>query len=121
VLEEVVRDKTPHELWLERKNAKASGGAADAPSDRKSLPGAGEGGAHQFTQVVLKKSDTAKPKAAGRSKWSQKKDFASDGGSSEHGSEAGSESALSAVSFVCVCVRVRIRVCVHRIIDTASD
>eukprot|EP00802_Teleaulax_amphioxeia_P002947 Tamp_02950.p1 GENE.Tamp_02950~~Tamp_02950.p1 ORF type:complete len:730 (+),score=275.52 Tamp_02950:374-2563(+) len=96
VLEEVVRDKTPHELWLERKMAKDSG-VAPASSDRKSSVGGATpvGGAHQFTQVVLKKNDpSGKPKGAGRSKWSQKKDLASDGGSSEHGSET-SESALS--------------------------
>jgi len=99
VLEEVVRDKTPHEIWLERKQAKDSGvsTSSSSSSDRKSSVGGAPavGGAHQFTQVVLKKNDPGgKPKSAGRSKWSQKKDLASDGGSSEHGSET-SESALS--------------------------
>jgi hypothetical protein len=98
VLEEVVRDKTPHEIWLERKHAKDNGLAtsSSSSSDRKSsVGGAPAGGAHQFTQVVLKKNDPGgKAKSAGRSKWSQKKDLASDGGSSEHGSET-SESALS--------------------------
>lgn len=99
VLEEVVRDKTPHEIWLERKQAKDSGVATSSSTDRKSSIGGvpAVGGAHQFTQVLLKKNDPGgKPKSAGRSKWSQKKDLASvsDGGSSEHGSET-SESALS--------------------------
>ena len=46
--------------------------------------------------VLKKNADTSKSKGLGRSKWSQKKDLASDGGSSEHGSEASSESVLSA-------------------------
>ena len=95
VLEEVKRDKTPHELWLERKQARESGTAVVTP-DKKGASATGAGNVHQFTQVVLKKNDTSKSKGLGRSKWSQKKDLASDGGSSEHGSEASSESALSA-------------------------
>ncbi len=71
---------------------------------------------------MLKKNDTSKLKSAGRSKWSQKRELASDGGSSEHGSEASIDSALSAATtgtgslaeqaragvcvFVCVCVCV---------------
>ena len=93
-------------------------GVAPASSDRKSSVGGATpvGGAHQFTQVVLKKNDpSGKPKGAGRSKWSQKKDLASDGGSSEHGSET-SESALSSGEFqacVCLCVCVCLRARAH--------
>jgi hypothetical protein len=53
---------------------------------------------HTTGQVVLKKNDTSKSKSAGRSKWSQKRELASDGGSSEHGSEASIDSALSAAT-----------------------
>ena len=99
VLEKVVRDKTPQELWLERKNANKDGGlvgaqgATQAAAPTRTGAGSGTaGGAHQFTQVVLKKNDGARPKAAGRSKWSQKRDLTNDGGESE----ASNDSALSA-------------------------
>ena len=52
-------------------------------------------------QVVLKKNDPAsKPKSAGRSKWSQKKDMASDGGSSE----VSSKRAKQGESHIAACI-----------------
>uniref|UniRef100_A0A7S4KMT6 ADF-H domain-containing protein n=1 Tax=Guillardia theta TaxID=55529 RepID=A0A7S4KMT6_GUITH len=88
VLEDVVREKTPHEIWLERK---MNGGntATSKPKDLNTSVQADR----EFKNVVLKKKDeNATRKTVGRSRFAQKKVQGSDC-SSDHGSDASIEKA----------------------------
>eukprot|EP00960_Hanusia_phi_P070555 767335-Hanusia_phi.AAC.4 len=86
VLEDVVREKTPHEIWLERK---MNGGntANSKPKD----PNTSKQVDREFKNVVLKKKDeNATRKTVGRSRFAQRKAHGSDN-SSDHGSDVSIE------------------------------
>ena len=77
VLSDVQREKTPHEQWLERKEALAKGGGVIAKvssGDTSILNDSSAVGSPDFTRVQLKNNDTERSlrKGVGRSKFAQR-------------------------------------------------